>query len=144
MDRRVNDINLGNVESHSAGSRPQDTTENSMAKAARVLGLVAIITAVMGTVYVPMVVGALAIIIAILSKTDSEFSRQAKMGIYLGTTAIVVNVAMVAYSFIIFNTDPQAHEQVNIMCEQMYGQTFDAMMDDMKDGSLDLEYNYPY
>lgn len=144
MDRKVNDINLGNVESQSAAPRPQDRTENGMAKAARMLGLIAIIMAVMGTIYVPMIIGVLAIIMAILSRTDDNLSRQAKTGLYLGTMAAMINIALVVYSFVLFSTDPQTHEQVNIMCENMYGQSFDAMLEDMKDGSMDLDYSYPF
>lgn len=143
MDRKVNDINLGNVESKSSLPRPKETTENGMARASRLLGMVAVIMAVMGTIYVPMIIGVLAIIVAILSRTEADFSRQAKLGLYMGTAAVVINVAVFAYSFVMFKTDPQIHEQVNIMCENMYGQTFDAMMEDAKDGTMDLEYSYP-
>lgn len=117
---------------------------NTMAHAAQITGFTAALLAVMCTIFPAIIAGALAIIFAILSKTGKVFERSAKIGIYLGITAIVINIGIIAYSYIIFEKDPQTHEQVNIMFEQIYGQSYDNMMEDMKDGKLDLEYNYDF
>ena len=142
MDPKVDDINLTQAGEDNFIKGPMPQSENSMSKAAFVLGVAAVISCFM-TVYVPVILGALAAVLALLGKTGETFSKQAKTGIGLGLTAIALNVLVIGFSLYTYETDPQTHEQVNIMYENMYGETLDEMLEDAKEGNLTLDqYSY--
>lgn len=122
---------------------PKYRSGESLAKAAQILGICAMVTAIMMTVFLPLALGAGALVLAFLSRSDKNFSHEAKSGLTWGTTAIVTNLVMVLACVYMLIFDPQLHAQMNITCEQMYGQTFDNMWEDAKDGKLDLEYTLP-
>ncbi|MBR3684155.1 MAG: hypothetical protein IKL78_04705 [Lachnospiraceae bacterium] len=95
-------------------------------KAAMVLGIVTIVTAIFTTVYIPFITGGLSIIFAVISRGEKRrFSSTALGGIFSACVGIFINVAIIVGCFYLYNTDPQIREQVNEYIEQMTGQTLD-------------------
>ncbi len=121
--------------------RRYNNEANSMAVAASTLGLIAILSVLTLKIYPGIVLGALTLILAILSRDGAgKMHDKAKSGIVMGIGAIGVNLVILGLSFgLVFSTGP-FKDEVNDMCREIYGQTFDDMWEDMKDGSMDLEY----
>jgi len=114
---------------------------NGMARAARVCGILSVISIFTFMIYPAIVIGSLAIILALLSRGEEKnLSDMAKTGMTTGIIAMVVNVAILGMACMLLFSDGEYKAQINDTCKQMYGQTFDDMIEDAKDGSLDLEY----
>lgn len=114
--------------------------ENGLSRTAWTLGLIAVISAILFTIYIPVILGALAIVLAIVARGKEGFCRKARSAVAMGIVAIVLNITVVSYSFYTAMNNPIIHTQLNDICAQNYGHTFDEIVDDMKDGVLDLEY----
>lgn len=128
-------------------NRNEVNTPNGFATASRILGLVAIISVFTFAVYPPLMFGATAIILAILSKGyDNTCHKVARKGIRSGIVAIVLDAAVIGVVIAMIFGKGAFKNELNKACKEMYGQTFDDMMQDVMDGSFDLEYNgaFPY
>ena len=95
------------------------------------------IALVMGLVSIPMclflnlgvVVGGIAIILAILSKgTMEKMLPPAKKAILYGTLGIVIGYGVFIFDLHTVLTDPSSREQLNTMSEQINGVSFDDML----------------
>lgn len=101
-----------------------------MATAAMFLGLAAMITTM--TVFLPPLLGGLAIVMALLSKGyDKKMMLQAKIGMICGIFALVV-VAVIIFSVLatmISNPDLliELGRQYDAMYESIYGQPFKSL-----------------
>lgn len=114
---------------------------NGMAKAAQILGVMAIISVFTMLIYPAFIMGALAIILAFLSKgADLHMTDKAKTGMTTGIVAVVANIALIGVVLALLFSDGVYKQEINKVCKQMYGQTFDDMLNDAMDGSFDLEY----
>lgn len=115
---------------------------NLFIKMAGSLGVVAIVSAVFCTVYLPIVLGGLSIILALLSKGDlPTMHKKAKRGVILSIIAIVLNCGIIASSFYLVFTSSEYREQLNIMSEELYGQTFDESLEQIINGTYE-DFNY--
>lgn len=117
---------------------------SGFATAALILGLLSIMTAIMGTVYPPLLCGGLAIILAILSKgKDRAMLTNAKVGMTTGIVGLIVNVAVVVSTLLLFFNNPQfqeeVHTQLNQYYEALYGESFDDAWSEIQDA---LENSY--
>lgn len=84
--------------------------------------------------------GGLGILFAILSKgSDRSLTGTAIGGMTTSIIGVALSLCIGIYSFYLIFTDSTYHQQLNDMCEQMYGITFDEMLD----GKTPTEYN-PY
>ena len=100
-----------------------------------VFGLLAFFTCMF--VVTPFIFGGLSIIFAILSKTSKEkFSTSAIAGLASSIAGIVCVFVLMVYSYILIST-PEYREMLNKTYEQMYGQSFDEMLEDAKNGTFD-------
>ncbi len=95
---------------------------------------------VMGLASIPLcfflnigvIVGGIAIILAILSKgTLERLLPQAKKAILYGTLGVVIGYGVFAYDLYAVLTNPQAREQLNVMSQQMNGISFDDMLKEL-------------
>lgn len=78
------------------------------------------------------VVGGIAIILGILSKGSLEkLLPQAKKAIIYGTLGVVIGYGVFIYDLHAVLTKPEYREQLNIMSEQMNGESFDDMLKDL-------------
>ena len=80
---------------------------SSFATASMVLGILAILSAFTGTVFPPVIFGCLSIILALLSKgNDRAMLPNAKVGVLTGILGLIVNILIVASSFLLLFTNP--------------------------------------
>ena len=116
---------------------------NTFAKTAMVLGIIAILSVFTFTVYPAMIFGSLAIILAVLSKgMDKKMHKNAGTGVITGIIALVINVIIIAASFYMVFTKTEYRQQLNNVYESLYGESFDDMLESIKDGTFD--YNELY
>lgn len=115
---------------------------DGMARASKVCGIIAVVSVFTMMVYPAVIIGAVAIILSLLSRgAGSTLSSRAKTGLTTGIVAIAVNVLVLAGGAMLIFSDGPYKQELNEMSRQMYGQTFDDMMEDALDGKLDLDYH---
>ncbi|MCR5595412.1 MAG: hypothetical protein K6G12_06165 [Lachnospiraceae bacterium] len=90
-----------------------------------VLSVIAVATAVMGTVYLPFIFGGIAIVMGVVSRdANGMLHQRAKIGILVGIAAIVLNIAIVSVSVYTVLTNPEQYAAFNSVFERLYGQDF--------------------
>ncbi len=126
--------------------REYNNSANSMARAASTLGVVAVISVLTFLIYPSIVLGSVAIILAILSRDRNGYMHEkAKTAVTTGALAIGVNLAILGVTMSLLYGGGAFKQQVNDMFKEVYGYSFDEMWDDAKDGRLDLNYgNLPF
>lgn len=125
------------------GNRPQPEPPNALARASKIIGIVAVLSVFSFTVYPAIVLGSLAIILALLSRGASlKLHPSAKTGIQTSAIAIGINVALVSVIFIIVFANPNFEEDFNNMWERIYGMPYDEMMEGIENGTLDYDDIY--
>ncbi|MBQ2608907.1 MAG: hypothetical protein II586_00940 [Butyrivibrio sp.] len=103
----------------------------ALATFARILGMFSIPLCLI--FYTGIILGGVAVVLAILSKGIAKtFLPQAKKAIVLGSVGVVLGYFMMITSIHTVLTDPEQRQQLNIMSEQMYGTSFDEMLNDIK------------
>lgn len=119
-----------------APQRQEEEPANSLARAAMVLGIIAVIFFFTFTIYPTIVLGSLAIILALLSRGSSlKMHSKAKNGIITAVVALGCDIALVAACcFLIFGTPD--------FFESIYGMSYQEMMEGMEDGTLDYDELY--
>lgn len=124
---------------------PQANVPGSgLAGTAMILGIAAIVSAIMMTVYFPFILGGLAILFALLSKGLSpRFMKQAKIGIVCALAALAVNISIIiaSVSFIFSNPDmlidvaktydTQIEKMYGVPSEEILGDSMEDMIHDM-------------
>ncbi len=115
---------------------------NSMARAASTIGVIAVISVFTMLIYPAIVMGATAIILALLSRDrEGKMHDKAKNGITTGVVALIADAAILALLCTMLFSNGSFKEQMNEAFKEAYGQTFDDMWDDARDGRLDLDYS---
>lgn len=116
--------------------REQEEPANGMARASMVLGIISAISFFTFTIYPAVILGSLAIILALLSRGASfKMHSQAKNGVITAGIAIGCDIALViACCFLIFGS-PEFFEKT-------YGMSFEEMMEQMENGTLDYDELY--
>lgn len=98
---------------------------NGLVNAAFILGIAAIVSAIMMTVYFPFILGGISIILALLSKGyEDKMAGPAKTGIVCSIIGLVLNILIVSISLHTLFTDARAFQQFDNMYEQIYGDSF--------------------
>ncbi|MBR5361670.1 MAG: hypothetical protein IK123_12345, partial [Lachnospiraceae bacterium] len=67
---------------------------------------------------------------------------KAKSAVTSGTIAIVADLVILVLAFMMLFSKGSFKQQLNDMFVESYGQTFDDMWEDAKDGKFDLEYKF--
>ena len=116
--------------------REPEEPANGLARASMVLGVISVITFFTFTIYPAVILGSLAIILALLSRGASfKMHSKAKNGIITAVTAISCDIALVAACcFLIFGSPD--------FFENIYGMSFEEMMEGMENGTLDYDELY--
>ena len=94
-----------------------------------------------------LVIAAMAIILALLSRgRDRHLSDKASSGMTTGIIGLSVNIIIAVTAVMLLLGDNPFKSQINELMKEMYGQTYDDMLEDAMDGSFDLEYSdaFPY
>lgn len=121
--------------------REYNNSANAMARTASTMGVVAVISIFTMMIYPAIVLGSLAVILALLSRDrDGHMHDKAKSAVTTGLLAIGVNIALLAVTFGLLFSGGSFKNQINDTFEEIYGHTFDEMWEDAMDGSLDLDY----
>lgn len=111
---------------------PQVEPGNSLFTAAFILGIIAIVFCFTFTVYPAYIFGSIAIILALLSKgKNAKMHSKANVGVICAIAALVLNTCIVTYSMTTIFTDPEVYEEFNETCEEMYGMSFDEMIEEI-------------
>ena len=99
--------------------------------ASLILGVISIITTVMMTVYLPLIFGGIAIILAILSRgADGKLPKLSRTGVILAVIGILLDIAIICGSFYALFHNSVLRAQVNQAVEEIYGISFDDMLND--------------
>lgn len=98
-----------------------------LANVALILGLISVPLCFF--LYTGIILGGVAIVLAILSKgTAEKLLPQAKKGIIYGTIGIVLGYGIIISNVHNVMTNPEYHEQLNRVSQQYYGESFDDML----------------
>jgi hypothetical protein len=82
--------------------------------------------------YTGIILGGIAIVMAILSKgTAQRLLPQAKKGIFYGSIGVVLGYAVLISSIYNLVTDPTYRQQLNQFSEQYYGESMDDMLKEL-------------
>ena len=111
--------------------QPTHPTGHTMAAAALVMGICAVAT--FWTVYMPLFLGGLGVIFAILSQGfEKKMYSHAKTGLVLSVLGFVISIAIISFSLIYFLRDPSAlldyARGMDLRIMQRYGQSSEALM----------------
>lgn len=112
---------------------------NVYSKASKSLGIAAIISTFLIPVYLPFILGGLAIILAVISRGKYEVDSDGWVGITTGIIAIVVNIAMIGLAVFIFIKSQYVRDIINAQYMQMYGVTFNSVIEEIIGGGFDLD-----
>ena len=124
-------------------NRPKEDPPNSFATASMVLGIIAIVLVFTCTIYPPLILGALAIILALLSRGgELKFHSSAKTGIRNSIIAFVIDIALVAASCWLVFCNTNFMEDFDNTWEKIYGMPYEEMMEGIQNGTLDYEDIY--
>lgn len=124
----------GNV--NAAIVNPVRNKGEGMATAAMVLGIISLISLVLLRIYIPFLLGGVGIILAVLSKGSAKkMAGKAMAGLICCITGLVLDIAICIFSvYLVFalpDIMPEMVNEVNQMCEDRYGITYDEMLDEL-------------
>ena len=99
----------------------------ALATTASVLGLISV--ALLLSVYFAIILGGIAIVIAILSRgSDGKFLPQAKRALFFGAIGLLGGYFFMIQAFVAVFTDPETRAMVNQYSEAISGESFDDML----------------
>ncbi|MBD5545086.1 MAG: DUF4190 domain-containing protein [Lachnospiraceae bacterium] len=114
----------------------QPKPQNKFVTASLIFGLLAFITSMF--LITPFIFGALSILFAILSRNGNEkMSGSAIAGISASVVSMLAAVFMVSMVYYLIFNVPEYREMMNQQYEQMYGESFDEMLEDVQNGTFD-------
>lgn len=106
---------------------------SGMATASMVLGIICLISLLLLRVYIPFLIGGVGIILAILSRGRARMSGRAKAGIICCITGLALDAALCVLSvyllFALPNIMPEMMDEVDKICEEQYGMSYEEFMD---------------
>lgn len=109
-----------------------------MATASMVLGIITLSSLLLLRVSIPFLLSGIGIILAILSRGgEKKMLGRAKAGIVCCITGLCVDVVLCALSvwflFALPKVAPSLVDEVNKVCEEQYGISYDEMMEEIYD-----------
>lgn len=111
---------------------------DGMASAALILGIVTLISLLLLRLFTPFLLGGVGIILAILSKGGArKMAGKAKAGMICCITGLLLDIALCASAvwllFALPSLSPELTEEVNRVCEEQYGVSYEEMMEEIYD-----------
>ncbi len=105
--------------------------------ASLVLGALSVLTAVIGTVYLPFILGGISIVLAILSRDgEGKMHFRARVGILAAVFGIILNIVIVSVSVYSVFHDPEQYAAFNSVFERVYGESFSDFLAESGRGSF--------
>lgn len=117
---------------------PVKTKGDSMATVSMILGIVTLVSLLLLRLSMPFLLGGVGIILAILSKGGArKMIGKAKAGMICCITGLVLDVVFCVFAvWLVFSLpklSPELTEEVNKICEEQYGVSYDEMMEEIYD-----------
>ena len=117
---------------------PVKTPGSSLANASMMLGMIAIITAIMMTIYFPFIFGSLAILFALLSKGQAaKLVKYAKTGLICGIVGIVITLGIITSSVLLILSNPQILTDTAKRYDKIYEQAYGIPSEEIFGDSLE-------
>lgn len=115
---------------------PPRSKGHGMATASMVLGIITLASLLLLRVTVPFLLGGIGIILAILSRGGAKkMTGRAKAGMICCIVSLCVDVAFCIFAvwlmFALPKISPELTEEVNKICEEQYGISYDEIMEDI-------------
>ena len=108
---------------------------SSLANAAMILGIIAIICCFTFTIYPAFILGSIAILLALLSKgRRPALFPKARTGIICAVIGLVLNTILLTSALAAFFTNEELRQEVNEIIEYQYGMSFDELMEEIMNG----------
>ncbi len=116
----------------------QKAKGENMASASLVLGIITLGSLLLLRLSVPFLLGGVGIILAILSKGGArKMIGKATAGLICCITALALDIAFCVFAvWLVFSLpklSPSLTEEVNKICEEQYGVSYDEMMEEIYD-----------
>lgn len=109
--------------------KQSDRRNYTSEKLAEIFSFLSLATTLFMTVILPYVFAPIAIIFAYFSKGKTKaMTFRAKLAIALSIFSLVINSALIGFSFYYVNNNAEAHAMTNQMYEQLFGQSYDDFM----------------
>lgn len=118
--------------------------DNGFQKAAGIMGIASLITSFLGLITVPMILGGLAVILALLSRGRGSMSGRAVMGLSCGAAAIILNILIIFFAVYMFLFNVQYRKLVDEQSMKMYGYTITDMLEESMGDGFDIDSYLKY
>ncbi len=130
---------------------PEPEYGRRLGRTAAFFGITAIFSTLFLPIVLPLALGSIAVVLAILSKgKEPSFTKGARRAFATGILAIVLNLSILAATccgLYIFFTNPSARSEINRLSEQIYGASFDDMLQQimeqygisLQDGTMEIQ-----
>lgn len=116
---------------------------NSFARISVILGGIALASVFTFTIFPAVILGSLSLVLALLSRgKELTFHPSAKSAAILSSIALVANVALVGGTVYTILGDSPMHDELNETYEEMFGMTYDEILQGVMDGSVDINDLY--
>ncbi len=110
---------------------PQPEYGRQLGRTAALLGVFSIGSTVFLPIFLPIIFGSIAVVLAILSKGKQKaFPQGGRQALILGTIGLVINFLLLAACIVTFYLilhDPSVRAQANALMQQLYGYSFDDL-----------------
>lgn len=125
--------NMGNHPYGYQTPPPYVVPGQKLANAAMVLGIISILSTILMTIYIPMILGTIAIILAILSKSlKSHMTGQAMTGLICGIGGLLMNLGISISSLMFIFSHPEilrdAARTYDAQFEIIYGESTEDIL----------------
>lgn len=115
--------------------RTVPTRQDKFVTCSLIFGLLAFFTSMF--IFTPFIFGALSILFAVFSKRSTEkMAGAAIAGISTSVFSMLSAVCMVGIVYYLIFNVPEYRELMNQQYEQIYGQSFDEMLESMENGTF--------
>lgn len=112
---------------------------NAFPLVSMILGILALLT--LGTIFLPLPLAALGILFAVLAHRKGQKRETGSfVGLITSTIALILSVFTIIASLAMLPTmlkSPEYRKQLDIISEQLYGESFDDMVEDLYGIELD-------
>ena len=121
--------------------------KNPFSNASMVLGILSVLT--LGTIFLPLPMAALGILFACLAhRKGQKRDRSARIGLITSVAGLCISLSLIVSSLAMLPTmlrTPEYRDQLNAFSNQLYGESFDDMVEDLYGLDLDdlLENGMP-
>lgn len=121
-----------------AQQMPPRSKGDRMATASLVLGIITLVSLLLFRVTIPFLLGGIGIILAILSKGSArKMIGKAKAGMICCITGLCADIVFCVFAvwlvFALPSFSPELTDELNKVCEEQYGVSYDEMMDEIRD-----------